>query len=63
MALEFKGKENKKHLSSWVNEDVSNFIDYIAATKGISRSKVVEQIIEYHMTKYTGKEEEDGTKL
>jgi predicted DNA-binding protein len=43
-------KKPKKHtISTHVSEEIIEMIDYLAASSGVSRSNVVEQILQHHL--------------
>jgi len=47
--IKFKKKKECQTISAHVSDEIVNMLEYLMAIHGISKSKVVEQILAHHM--------------
>ena len=47
--IEFKKKKERHTISAHVSQDIITMLNYLMAVNGMSKSRVVEQILQHHM--------------
>ena len=47
--IEFKKKKERQTISAHVSDEIVNMLNYLMAIHGLSKSKVVETILQSHM--------------
>ena len=56
--MKIEPKKKKVTMSTHVTEDIEAMIEYLAACNGVSKSSVIEQILEHHKEMILGGEED-----
>ena len=58
--IEFKKKKERHTISSHVSQEIITMLEYLMAVNGMSKSRVVEQILNHHMEMIIGDGENIG---
>ena len=61
--IEFKKKKERHTISAHVSQDIISMLDYLMAVHGMTKSKIVEQILQHHMEMIVGNGEDIGVEL